>query len=195
MPELLVVDRAASRTRGASGSVRRAFVFFCVSACYQWPNVTPDPLQTTDPQITTASVQCDVRAATWGFELETDAWTGTGRLHLSADGEYIEKHSLPSVSAAADGSWDRLKRDLSVVATWRDAVADSSTAFPCDTASLAGVFSVYSRDGSTRTDCVAFGEDPERWQAWDADVGCEESMPDDHYPSDTGDPGDPGDPG
>lgn len=164
-------------------------MFFGLGACYQWPLVTPDPLLTTDPQITTASVQCDVRTATWSFELGTDAWTGAGRLHLSADGDYVEKHSLPSISAATDGTWDTLKRDLPIVATWRDAVADSSTAFACDTPELAGVLSAYSRDGSTRTDCLAFGENPGRWQTWDVEVTCAESMAGDEYPPDSGDSG------
>ncbi len=143
-----------------------------LAGCYQWPNIDHDPLTTSNPTITSTTVACDVDAADWTFTVATDAWTGNGMLYLSADGEYVEQHTLPSTSAPADGTSDKLVRTLSIVATWRDAVANSSTAFGCATPDLAGIVNVSARDGSAVTDCVAFGVDPQRWQTWSPDVAC-----------------------
>ena len=174
--------------RSASGLPRRAVVLFAtVSGCYQWPVVTPDPLQTTAPNITAAAVDCDVPSARWTFDLSADAWTGQGKFYLSADGDYIEQHSLPSISAPADGSGDTLRRQLSIVATWRDASPNSSTAFGCSTPDLTGVMFIYSRDGTTPTDCVHFGERPDRWATWNAALACDTAIPEE--PADSGDSG------
>ena len=165
-------------------------MFLLFAGCYQWPTVTPDPLDTTSPQIVDASVTCDVATAQWSFALDTDAWSGGGKLSLSADGEYVEQHTLTSTSAAADGTSDRLERDLAIVATWRDAAKDTSTAFACDAAGLAGILDVYSRDGSALTSCLAFGTDPARWQTWNADLACTTVMLGETWPNpDSGDTG------
>lgn len=166
----------------ASGSSGRAAFLFGVAlcgGCYQWPIVEHDPLSTTSPTITSTTVECDVDTAEWTITVGTDAWTGNGTLYLSADGAYIEQHTLPSTSAPADGSADTLERNLSIVATWRDAVANSSTAFGCATPDLAGIANVTSRDGSAVTDCVAFGVEPERWWRWNPDVACETVLSED----------------
>ncbi len=174
--------------RSASGLARRAVVVFAmVSGCYQWPVVTPDPLNTTAPQITDATVECDVPSARWTFNVAADAWTGQGKLYLSADGDYIEQHTLPSIGAPADGSGDSLRRQLNIVATWRDAVPNSTTAFGCSTPALTGVMFVYSRDGSTPTDCVNFGDAPSRWATWNAALACDNALPE--APADSGDSG------
>lgn len=162
----------------ASGIAGRAVVLFVMgTGCYQWPVVTPDPLATTAPNITTAAVDCDVPSARWTFDITADAWTGQGKLFLSADGDYIEQHSVPSIEAPADGSADTLRRQLNIVATWRDASANSSTAFGCGTPALTGVMLIYSRDGTTATDCVNFGEDPSRWAIWNAVLACDTLIP------------------
>ncbi len=162
---------------GASGSAGRAAFFLpLLGACYQWPDVEHDALPGTNPTITSASVTCDERAATWLFEVGTDAWTGNGIVYLSADGAYIETHSLLSTTSAADGSSDTLERSLVIVASWRDVTTNASTAFGCATPALAGVLEVYERTGDARTDCVAFGVDPTRWATWTPDAACEEML-------------------
>ncbi len=185
------MDRSGQPAQSASGIVGRALVFFAMAGCYQWPTVTPDPLATTDPQITAATVTCDETTAEWSFQVVTDAWTGNGSLYLSTDGSYVEQDSLVSTSAASDGTSDTLTRTLGVVATWRDAVSDTSTAFGCNTPELAGVMTVYTRDGSAVSNCLGLGTDPARWQAWNADLACSNAMTGDTWPTpaDTGDSG------
>ena len=128
------------------------------------------------PAITDASVACDARLATWTFLIETDAWTGNGDLWLSTDGAYTENHALSSIAAAADGSSDQLRSTLSIVADWRDVVPSARTWFNCGTPELAGVLRVRARDGSRVTDCVAFGDAPERWSTWRASVACDDAL-------------------
>lgn len=177
--------RGPRSSRGsASGSSGRAVcVFVALAGCYQWPSVTPDPLGTSAPAITSTTITCVEEDAEWTFTVETDAWTGNGALYLSADGEYIEQHALPSVSAPSDGSADKLERTLDVVATWRDVEANNSTAFGCASPDLAGIITVSSRSGAEVTDCLAFGVEPARWSNWDAGVTCDAVR-------DTGDTGD-----
>lgn len=157
-----------------------------LAGCYPWPDVEHDPLPGTDPQITQTTVSCDVNAARWSIKVTTDAWTGLGRLYLSADGDYVEQHTLPSVSAPSDGSSDTLSRELAIVASWRDVDPDSSTAFGCATPELTGVILVYSRTGSTRTDCTAFGDAPQRWASWNTDLACDTTLDTGGADSDSG---------
>jgi hypothetical protein len=58
---------------------------------------------------------------------------------MTVDGLYVEEHQVQSQESAADGSWDRLARELDVVADPRDQVRNSSTALLCDTATQAGL--------------------------------------------------------
>ena len=108
----------------------------------------------------------------------TDAWTGGGRLWWSADGDYRERHTVPSVSAARDGTDDRLVLELGIVPDWRDASPGSSTWFNCATPGLAAVLQVLARDGRTVADCIALGDEPTRWTDWDPAVACESDAAD-----------------
>ena len=130
-----------------------------------------------DPVIVSATATCDVAEARWSFEVATEGWTGNGQVLLSADGSYIERHTMFSVGAAADGSSDALALSLAVVRDFRDVVAGTSTAFNCDAAGLAGVLRVYDRPGDTVADCRAFGEAPERWSGWDPSAACDTLLP------------------
>lgn len=131
------------------------------------PDVAP-----RDAAITEVDVRCDPEAARWTFETRTDGWTGGGRVWLSRDGDYVERHPLASVSAARDGSDDFLRLNLEIAAEWSEASAGSRTAFACRADDLAGILHVLSRDGARVTDCVAFGTAPERWARWNAENAC-----------------------
>ncbi len=144
-----------------------------LAACAPGPRL--DPLPTVDPsapRLVDHALTCDPEGATWSVVLRTDAWTGGGRLWWSADGSYRERHTVPSVSAARDGSDDRLVLELGIVPDWREASPGSSTWFNCATPGLAAVLQVLARDGRTVADCVPIGDDRERWAAWDPSVAC-----------------------
>lgn len=161
--------------------MRRALLAFSpLTACL---GAAPDAVDTGEipdrvPAIVSASVTCDADDAVWRFVVETDAWTGNGQVALSTDGDYVERHTMYSASAAADGSADHLELELDVVGDWRDANAGSSTAFNCQEPDLAGVLRVYTRDGDDVADCRAFGDAPERWAAWDASLACDVTLED-----------------
>jgi hypothetical protein len=127
----------------------------------------------TPPSITKLDVECDAEEAEWALDVKTDAWTGNGRVSLSADGDYVELHPFYSVESAPDGTADRLALDLSVVPDWREVTLGASTVFNCAAPSLTGLVQVWTRDGSEQGDCITFGEAPERWAEW-APPGCDE---------------------
>ncbi len=139
-----------------------------LSAC---PSPAPDTgvrdPEATDASITSLSIACDGGTGVWTIDAETDAWSGGGRLTLSADGAYVEVHPIRSVDAALDGSSDHLHAELSVVGDFRDVSVGGSTWFNCGTPDLQGLFIVNSRDGERVTDCRRFGVDTARWATWD----------------------------
>jgi hypothetical protein len=118
------------------------------------------------PAIATVSVKCDADDAKWSFNITTERWTGGGALYLSVDGDYVEKHAIPSVEAEGDGSADRLELKLALADDFRDVAPNSTTAFNCGTPGLHGLMVVYARDGETRADCRSFGEAATDWDAW-----------------------------
>ncbi len=152
--------------------VRVCAVFVLVS-CSGTGDDSATEIPDAVPAITEATATCESGEARWSFSVTTDAWTGNGQVVLSVDGEYVEKHTMYSTSAAADGTRDELALELSVVPDWRDVTLGSSTAFNCGEAALTGILRVWKRDGSGEADCRAFGESPERWAEWDAGVSCE----------------------
>ena len=146
----------------------------CVFAgCTAGPDTGAPAPANTPPAITAFDAACDEADATWSFNLETDGWTGNGRVTLSTDGDYVEKHVIYSVESAADGAWDRLSLDLTVVPDWRDVTLGASTAFNCSAPALTGLVQVWTRDGSATGDCITFGDTPERWAEWAA-PGCDD---------------------
>ena len=50
------------------------------------------PFQTGMPTITSLAWDCSVEDAAWIFEVETEAWTGGGRLWMTKDGSRLEEH-------------------------------------------------------------------------------------------------------
>jgi hypothetical protein len=135
------------------------------------PTDLPVLLDTASPVIDTLEVTCDGDAPRWTFDLRTRGWTTGAVLDWSVDGVYRERHTLTSVSAARDGSTDRLVVTLDVAADWRDAAPGARTAFPCDQPGLAGV--IHVRDGDGFADCLAFGDAPERWTQWEPELACD----------------------
>lgn len=126
------------------------------------------------PSITALTWSCDGAAAEWSFQVDTAGWTGGGALWMAKDADRVERHGLASVSAAADGSTDRLSLSLGVVADWRYASEGSSTAFRCSEQDIVTFdLVVYTRDGSERSDCRAWGADPELWARLDDVPDCE----------------------
>lgn len=151
-----------------------AFVLFASAAGCNlgFKDTTPDDPVYAFPVITAATVECDPTRARWAFTVDTTGWTGNGQVLLSADGDYVERHALDSVSAAADGTTDHLDLDLDVVSDWRDVNEGSTTVFNCATPDLLGVIRVYDRTGDAVADCRVFGEQTDRWAAWEPDTAC-----------------------
>ncbi len=149
---------------------------FCAAlvfvACTGKPGDTATLPSEDAPTITSASVVCDPVDARWQFSVETDAWTGNGQVLLSTDGDYVEKHTIYSQSAAADGTADSLALTLTVVPDWRDVALGGSTVFNCNEADLTGILRVWTRTGDEEADCRAFGAAPERWATWSAGASC-----------------------
>lgn len=148
------------------------FVFGCTGA----PDVAPVEVSAIEPTITSASVSCDTSAAEWSFDLRTDGWTGNGLVLLSTDGAYLEQHPIYTVGSEPDGTADHLRLTLGVVPDFRDVVLGSTTVFNCREADLTGLIRVWEQDGETQSDCLVFGDAPERWAEWV--VGCEDGLGD-----------------
>lgn len=148
------------------------FVFACTGSTAE----PPAAVSTAEPTITTSSVECDTTAAEWSFDLRTDGWTGNGLVLLSTDGAYLEQHPIYTVGSEADGTADHLRLELGVVPDFRDVVFGSTTVFNCREADLTGLIRVWTRDGESQADCLAFGDAPERWAEWV--VGCDTTLGD-----------------
>lgn len=117
-----------------------------------------------DAAITAVSWDCDPDLAQWSFVVDTEHWTAGGVVWITGDTDRAERHGLPSVAAAEDGSTDHLELKLSVVSDWRYAVLGSSTGWRClDEPELSFVVVIYAEDDSGETDCRSWGANPEIW--------------------------------
>lgn len=109
--------------------------------------------------------------------MDTAGWTGGGALWMAKTSDHVERHGLPSVSAAADGSTDRLSLSLAVVADWRYVAEGSSTVFRCaEQEQVSFDLVIYTSDGSERTDCRAWGADPDLWSELDDVPDCDQLL-------------------
>ena len=159
----------------ARGRLRAVVVFVLAGCPVPHEDTGGNDVPVVEPSLVGAKVECAAEAATWSVVLEADAWTGGGSLWMSTDGVYVEQHDFGSYEAAVDGTGDELRLSLAV-ADERSAVhAGSSTWFNCGVAELQGLLVIRSRDGSTVSDCRAFGGAPERWEAWGVGA-CTESI-------------------
>ena len=114
------------------------------------------------PSIDTFGLTCDLTLERWQLDVRAFGWTGGGEWWWTVDGEYVEKHDVPSQKAARDGSWDELRLRLDIVADWRNAVRNSSTPFLCASEPTGRLF-LRDLNGAV-VDCVDTGENTE-WLA------------------------------
>lgn len=140
------------------------------------PGPAPQPLELEPPVIDSFALGCDVDDGRWTLDATTAWWTGGGRLLWRADGDWIESHRVPSVSAAPDGSDDELHLDLAIVSDWREASPGSSTAVRC-ALDPDWVFVVSDVQGEL-ADCRAGGPDPQGFQALEGIPSCDVLVPD-----------------
>lgn len=128
-------------------------------------------------------MECDASKRAWSFDVDTARWTGGGQVVMTVDGQYVERHPLPSTAAAPDGTTDHLEDALAIEADWRDAAAGSATYFVCEEPNLHGILRVFARDGTTEADCRSFAGAAGDWARWgDSAVECGREL-------DTGDSG------
>ncbi len=119
------------------------------------------PMVSSDlPAFADLAWSCSAEDDTWDFTAESTAWTAGADLVLTLDGLYVEEHQLQSKESAPDGSWDRLARELDVVADPRDQNRNSTTALLCDSttqASLALRVALLTPETGEEADCRVAG--------------------------------------
>lgn len=118
-----------------------------------------DP-DTPPPEITEISMDCDLDANRFRFEVVTNAWAGGATLLWSEDGDYVEQHgNFRSIRAGELGLRDELRADITMVDDFRAAGSGGSTAFTCR-AEPSALLWVTGLDGEI-SDCRHFGPEPE----------------------------------
>ncbi|HMV68214.1 MAG TPA: hypothetical protein PKA64_15310 [Myxococcota bacterium] len=119
----------------------------------------PDPALpegTPPPAITSITFKCNLDGGTWRVEVGTDAWAGGASLMWTLDGSYVElQPGFRSVQAAADGTSDLWRLDLTIVDDFRPAGTGGNTAFTCNDETSALVW-VEALD-QTPVDCRQIG--------------------------------------
>ncbi len=135
-----------------------------LAGCLSFPPADiPDPVHPPPPHITDLTLECAPEEERWLFEVQADAWAAAAQLWWTADGDVIESHLALSVEAAADGTSDRLRARLDIVADPRDVVSGRSTALSCG-ALAGGVVHLFDLDGQL-SDCAQVGAEPARVSA------------------------------
>jgi hypothetical protein len=125
------------------------------------PADLPDPVRSRAPRFTAWSLACERAEERWVLEAEADAWTAGVRLTWTATDAPIEVHLARSVEAAPDGSADRVRLALPIAADPRDAAPGAATRFTCND-DVGAVLELLELDAETASDCVTWGEAPER---------------------------------
>lgn len=147
----------------------------------------PGPFHEGAPGLVGVEATCDRRDGRWAFAVRTDAWTDDARLWMAVNPRLVERHNLPSVRAAADGSWDCLEQQLGVAPNWQDAAANSTSRFRCpDLDALSFLITVTGQDTEGWTGCAAWGPGGVDWSAVQGAPRCDTTL---RGPSDTGDTG------
>ena len=124
------------------------------------------------PTIADLALACDVGANRWHLTLEASSWAGNAVSWWTEDGAYIEKHRLPSVAFAEDGSAETFDLSLGIVSDWRSQSDGSSTAFTC-ARDVDVLVTLEDLDGN-RVDCATRGPDPARWADIDDTPSCDD---------------------
>lgn len=144
------------------------------------PAGTSDPFQEGMPTIRSVAWACDVDAAEWTFEVETERWTGGGRLWMTREHDRVEDHRFYSDEADPDGAWDRLSLELDVATSWQEASGGSSTAWRCaDAEDLSFLLVVYGPRGSNEADCRRWGPRSEDFALHEALPACDTLLEED----------------
>lgn len=169
----------SSKVRLALAALGLAAGTGCAPTSKQGASGDSDWRDSGPPSISALTWSCDSGAATWKFQVDTAGWTGGGALWMAEDATRVERHGLSSVSAASDGSTDRLTTSLSVVADWRYAVEGSSTVWRCaEQEQISFLAVVYTRDGADRADCRTWGANPGLWDTLEDVPDCATVLPD-----------------
>jgi hypothetical protein len=141
-----------------------------------------------DPVLQAAEGACNSIDGLWTFRIQTRGWTGGARLYIARDSSSVEQHSLHSVEAAADGSWDCLIEELEVEEDWTLAQSGSSSQWLCsDEPFLSFMVQVDNPQGDAVADCAAWGSQPELWSEVDGLAPCTEFLQQEGQTTDTGD--------
>lgn len=106
----------------------------CVG-CFPRGSATPDtdtPIPPEDnPVLTSRSQVCLPEQGVWEVDAETQNPAGGLVSWWTVDGVVVEQHRFGVVESAEDGSWDRLRGVLNIVADWREQAPNVSTRFTC----------------------------------------------------------------
>ncbi len=138
------------------------------------PPVELGPYHPGTPTITDLAWDCDVDSAEWTFTVETEKWTGGGRLWMTRDHDRVEAHPILSDEADANGEWDRLELELDVATSWQAASNGSSTAWRCAEADdVSFLLAVYGPSGNAVGDCRTWGPQREGFDADEEIPACE----------------------
>jgi len=140
-----------------------------LSSCAAPPGttLTPDDFYTGETSIDALSVSCSADQDEWTVQVDTVGWTAGGELVWTADGQYLEEHSIVSDEADSSGAWDLLLLELNVVADPRDQSRSSSTALLCDPPTretLRGLLVILDPETEAAIDCRTWGA-PFGWEA------------------------------
>ena len=158
-------------------NVRMGCLLLAASACRIEPRGVraPGPFHDGDPAVLGLEPVCDREAARWRLAAETDAWTSGGALFITRDGSEVERHTVYSGRAAANGSWDCLDLSLGQEASRVDVQPGSSTRWFCrDAEALSFLFVVRDTADEAWTDCRAWGADPGLWAEVDDVPACDQ---------------------
>ena len=137
----------------------------------------PGPFFEADPVIDSVEFGCSEEDEEWTFVVRTTGWTGGGWVWMGTDPDNAEGHRIVSVSAAADGSTDKLKLTLDIKADWREATRSKSSRWLCsDLDTLSFMTTAYDPRGEGVVDCRSWGENPLLWLLVDAAYDCETVM-------------------
>ena len=136
--------------------------FVAATGCLPPGHATDDGAFVPDlppPHITGITLKCDLDVGRWRVEVSTDAWSGGAAVLWTVDGVYFEKHDrFGSIEAAADGSADKLRNDISIVTDFRPA-GNGNSLFTCNASPSAYIW-VNDLKGQP-SDCRNVGAHPE----------------------------------
>jgi len=126
-------------------------------ACVDPATIGPSPSDFYEgpTAIDAVALSCSADQGEWDMAVDTVGWTAGGDFAWTADGLYLEEHSLLSEEADFYGGWDHLEAEVGITADPRNA-GGGSTALFCDTPTrqtLRGYLVIYHPDTEEPVDC------------------------------------------